>query len=468
MNDIEKRIIHNITTSNLIEKNDKVIVGLSGGADSLCLLNILNTIKSEIGFSLYAAHLDHKIRGIDAHKDALFCYDFCKENNIPFFLKIIDIPQISEIEKMGIEETARKYRYSFFEDLKKSLNANKIAVAHNLDDQVETFFINMFRGSGLDGLKSMELDNNDIIRPLLSTKKSEILDYCKEMNLNPVYDKTNSQTNYLRNKIRLELIPYIEKEFEPNIKNIVFKNTKYLAQDNKYIKDIANVECESLIKKVSAKITTISVQALEKHKEAIKNRIIRKAIELVKGDLKEISSIHVEDVLSLCKNNINYKMINLPNSINVYRKNEEIIFSKGSIEFQNIDYDYELDIDTNNYIKELGLTISFNIFTKEECIKLPTGRDVKAFDFDKIQFPLKIRSKKDGDKIKPIGFKGTKKISDIFTDNKIDRFSRDKYPVICDNRGILWLWNYRISEDYKIDDLTKKVLRIILKFDKED
>lgn len=463
---IEEKVLNNIKTNNLISKGDKIIVGLSGGSDSICLLNTLISLKKTLGCKLYAVHLEHKIRGVQAHKDSLFCYDFCKKNNIPFFLKVIDIPKKAGILKSGIEETARKYRYELFFELKAIVKADKIAVAHNLDDQVETFFINLFRGSSLDGLKAMDLKtSNNIIRPLLNIKKSDISEYCTKNNLSFVSDQTNFETKYLRNKIRLELIPYIEKEFSDDIKNIIFKDTKYISLDYNFINDYAK-KVFSNYAKITESSAAVPVNAFQTVHKAIRNRMIRQAIEYVKGDLKDISSANIEDAVDLIDNKDNDKMINLPNHFKIYKKNGELIFTFEELEKEPLKYEYELELNKSTKVPQLNMIITLNKLPKEECIKLPTGRDIKAFDFDKVSFPVKIRSRDEGDKIKAIGLGGSKKISDIFIDNKVDKSSRDKYPIFCDSKGIMWLWNYRISEDYKIDENTVNVLRISIRTDK--
>lgn len=464
---LEEKLKQNIIEKKLINPGESVIIGFSGGSDSSCLLNAMNNLSKEMKFNIYAAHLNHMIRGNDAIKDSLFCYDFCKKNNIKLFLKVLDIPKISKERKKGIEDTARICRYEFFDEIKDKIKADKIAVAHNMEDQVETFFLNIFRGSSLDGLKSMNFESDrKIIRPILNVKKEEILNYLNENNLGYVTDETNNDVNYSRNKIRHDFIPYIEKEYSSNIKEIVFNNTININNDYNFLNDYSDKIFNDIFIKESDTVISINISKLIEHSVAVKNRIYRKAIESLNGSLNDFSYIHIANISNLADSISNHKTINLPQNINIFKKDNYLLFSKGELKYEKLNYEYELEEGKINIIKELNAKISLKVLSKEECIKLPTGKDIKAFDYDKIKFPLKVRNKRDGDKMNPIGLGGSKKISDIFIDNKIDKFERDKFPIFTDENGILWMYNYRISENYKIDDSTQKVLRISIKFNK--
>lgn len=465
MNKLELKVREFIEDENLIYKNEKVIVAFSGGPDSLCLLDILNKYKKAKNFKLYAAHLNHRLRGIDAYKDAIFCTNYCEKNNIPFFSKSLDINKLSRERKKSIEETARECRYEMLNEVKNTINADKIAVAHNMDDQVETFFLNLFRGSGIDGLKGMRIINKDIIRPLLCIKRTEILEYCEENELNPVIDKSNEEDIYSRNKIRINLIPYIENEFNTNIKDTVFRNTSLLGKDSEFLDELANIEYQKNFNFKDNDAIVSNIENLKKYDFSVLSRMIRIAIENLLGNLKGIEYIHIYDVISLIFNKDKHKKLNLPRDINIVKNDFLFTISIGEILFKEIAYNYKLNINSSIYVDELGLKVMAKVLPKEDCIKLPTGKNIKAFDYKKINGDIYIRNRMDGDKIRPIGLKGTKKISDILIEKKIELYKKNYYPIFSDNSGILWMWDYRISEDYKIDDSTTDVLRISLKFD---
>src|SRR5699024_6346005 len=201
-----EKVLNTINKYNLIESGDKIVIGISGGPDSVCLLHILNRLKDKLDIELYAAHLNHQIRGIEAQKDALYVSEICKEMGIIYFIKSIDVPKYCEENSLSIEEGARKLRYEMFDEIKQKTRSNKIAIGHNLNDQAETVLMRIMRGTGLQGLRGIEyIRENSIIRPLLDIERKDIEQYCEVHNLNPRIDESNLENIYTRNKIRLEL-----------------------------------------------------------------------------------------------------------------------------------------------------------------------------------------------------------------------------------------------------------------------
>ncbi|MCL2859329.1 MAG: tRNA lysidine(34) synthetase TilS [Oscillospiraceae bacterium] len=213
---LKNKVLNILKSENLILSSDKVLVAVSGGPDSMCLLHILNEIKQDIGFDLLVAHVNYFLRK-DSTEDAAYIEDFCKKNKITFFQKEINIEKFVKEEKIGIEEAARIVRYDFFEEIANKENVNKIAIAHNKNDVAETLIMNVLRGSGTNGLKSIQKVSGKYIRPLIEVEREEIEEYCKKNKINPRIDSTNSDNTYTRNKIRNIVIPYIKKEFNPNI-----------------------------------------------------------------------------------------------------------------------------------------------------------------------------------------------------------------------------------------------------------
>ena len=214
---MKSKVIDTIKRYNLIQGGDKLVLGVSGGPDSISMLNILNEIKDEYKFEIYVAHINHMIRE-EADEDEKYVQDYCQKNNIECYVKRIDVQQVANIEKIGTEEAGRNIRYEFFEEVLQKVGANKIAVAHNKNDKIETIIMNLLRGSGLLGLKGIEpIRDNKYIRPLIECERQEIEQYCEQHRLNPRIDKTNFENDYTRNKIRNIVIPYIKKEFNPNI-----------------------------------------------------------------------------------------------------------------------------------------------------------------------------------------------------------------------------------------------------------
>ena len=245
---MKQKIIQTIKKYNLINSGDKIVLGVSGGPDSIAMLDILNQLKDEMNFEIYVVHVNHNIRGKDADEDEEYVKKYCEKYNIKFFAKKIDVPTIAKTEKIGTEEAGRKVRYEYFEEILKETKSNKIAIAHNKNDKVETIIMHLLRGSGISGLKGIEpIRGNKFIKPLIECDRQEIEKYCRENNLQPRIDKTNFENEYTRNKIRNIVIPYIKKEFNPNIIETITRLAEVVSSEDDFIENIANENYKKLL-----------------------------------------------------------------------------------------------------------------------------------------------------------------------------------------------------------------------------
>lgn len=330
---INNNIEQNIIKNNLIKNNDKVIIGVSGGPDSMCLLYSLITLKEKfeqkynMSYSLSVAHVNHMIRE-ESKKEKIYVEEFCKKYNIPFYYLEEDVKNNSKKEKMSEEAYGRKIRYEFFENVRIKENANVIATAHNMDDDIETILLNIIRGTGLKGLTGMNYKYNNIIRPMLNIEKSDILLYNTECKLNPCIDKTNFENKYSRNKIRNILIPTLRDEYNSNIKQSIIRMKTILEEDENFLdkyteKIVNNSIIDNNINSVKFKYDKIMLEH-----ESIKKRAIRKIIELKCETLDGIGNIHILDILELLNNNIKGKKYIIGNkfTIEIIKKNIAIIY----------------------------------------------------------------------------------------------------------------------------------------------
>ena len=326
LNNILDIVKNNILENELIKSGDKVVVAVSGGPDSMCLLDTLNKLKDELNFSICVAHVNHGIR-IESDDEKVYVESYCNANNIPFHYLKVDVPKLSKENKMSEETYGRKVRYDFFEKVRKEDNANCIAVAHNLNDNVETVLLNELRGCGLKGLTGMDFKFGYIIRPLLTVEKKDIILYNNKLELNPCIDKTNEEEIYLRNKIRLSLIPYLQ-ELNPNFIENISRMRLILKEDNDFIEQYVDKVFEFTIVEENDKKITFNYKELLNEHESIKKRVIRKIIEKKISNLDGIESIHVLDILKLLNNNIKGKKYIIGNkfTIEIIRKNVAIIY----------------------------------------------------------------------------------------------------------------------------------------------
>ena len=324
---MEEKILEIIKRYNLIENGDKIVEGVSGGPDSITLLNVLKNIKEKeiIKFNLVVCHINHMIRE-EAVSDEKYVEEYCKKNNIEFFAKRIKVEEMAEKEKIGTEEAGRKARYEFFYEILNKTNANKIATAHTANDNAETVLMNIIRGSGTLGLKGIEAKNGKLIRPLIECKRSEIEKYCKDENLNPRIDKTNFENIYTRNKVRNMLIPYIENNFNPNIIEAINRLSDLSKQENDFLEKLTKEAYKKILVEQKKNEIILDLNSFNSQEIVIKNRLVLYTINILFGTRSGIEKKHIEDIIKLCSNNIGNKFL-IPNKkVKILVKNKKIFF----------------------------------------------------------------------------------------------------------------------------------------------
>ncbi len=456
---VEDKILNTIKKHNLIENGDNVLVGVSGGPDSMALLYALLSIQTEISFSLYIAHVNHGVRGREADEDEKFVEKISGKLGIPFYSKKIDMEGYAREHKLSSEDAGRRLRYKFFREVLLSINGGKIAVAHNKNDQAETLIMRFFRGTGLDGLKGMEYRNGDIIRPLLDISRNEIEDYILEKNINTRLDRTNLENIYNRNKVRLELIPYIVDNFNPNIVDTLWRTSRTMSNDSEFLEEFSKERYRELVKVEDKNSIILCRQKFSREHIAIKQRIIRHSIYNLTGTLDGISEIHVRNVLELFERGDTGKSVDLPNRLEVKTSYDDLIFRIKNLNVNN-NYKYSLKRGQATYVKEWNSIFKMEVYPMEKIQLNFKDRFIKYFDYDKIKGEIYIRNRRLGDTIQPFGMSGNKKLKDLFIDKKIPIDEREKIPILVDKNDIIWVVGLRTSEKYKITPYTKNVLVI--------
>ncbi|WP_132996065.1 tRNA lysidine(34) synthetase TilS [Sporanaerobacter acetigenes] len=456
---MEDKILNTIKKHNLIENGDNVLVGVSGGPDSMALLYALLSIQTEISFSLYIAHVNHGVRGREADEDEKFVEKISGKLGIPFYSKKIDMEGYAREHKLSSEDAGRRLRYKFFREVLLSINGGKIAVAHNKNDQAETLIMRFFRGTGLDGLKGMEYRNGDIIRPLLDISRNEIEDYILEKNINTRLDRTNLENIYNRNKVRLELIPYIVDNFNPNIVDTLWRTSRTMSNDSEFLEEFSKERYRELVKVEDKNSIILCRQKFSREHIAIKQRIIRHSIYNLTGTLDGISEIHVRNVLELFERGDTGKSVDLPNRLEVKTSYDDLIFRIKNLNVNN-NYKYSLKRGQATYVKEWNSIFKMEVYPMEKIQLNFKDRFIKYFDYDKIKGEIYIRNRRLGDTIQPFGMSGNKKLKDLFIDKKIPIDEREKIPILVDKNDIIWVVGLRTSEKYKITPYTKNVLVI--------
>ena len=320
---LEEKVRKTIREYNLIEKNDSIVVGVSGGPDSMTLLSILLKLKEEFNLKIYVAHVNHMLRE-NAIKDEEYVKEFCEKNNIEMFIKKANISEIAKKEKIGLEEAGRNIRYNFFEEVLKNTKSNKIAIAHNLNDKAETIIMNTLRGSGVSGLKGIEAKRKKYIRPLIEIERYEIEKYCIENKINPRHDESNDDNTYTRNKIRNIVIPYIRNEFNPNIIKTLNRLSEIIKEEDEYVQS----ETEKIFKEILLTDEKNKIEfdprKFNEQEKVIQKNLILLAIKKVKGSTQGIEKVNIDDIIKLCNNNIGNKLIRPVKQLEIGIKNKRI------------------------------------------------------------------------------------------------------------------------------------------------
>lgn len=333
---MKQKILQTIKKYNLIKNGDSIVIGVSGGPDSICLLHILNELKQELNFKIYVAHINHMIRE-EADIETEYVKEFCNKMEVECFVKRIDVVKIATELKKGTEETGRQVRYDFFNEVMEKTNSNKIATAHNNNDKAETIIMNILRGSGTAGLKGIEaIRDNKFIRPLIDITRDEIEEYCTVNNLNPQIDKSNNENIYTRNKIRNVVIPYIKQEFNPNIIKTINRLSEVITEENEYLNNITTKTFNEIIQENVNTHTshftphtsiTLDLKKFNKLELVIKRRLILYTINKLLGTVEGIEKINIDDIIKLCSNNIGNKYLMPTKNIKILVKKGKIFFS---------------------------------------------------------------------------------------------------------------------------------------------
>lgn len=462
-----------------IEKKDPLVLGVSGGTDSLSLLHILYIS----GFNIIAVNVNHNLRPESQH-EASFVKEFCKNKNIKYFGVRVDTLKSVEENKRSIEEAARNLRYRELFNIANSENAKAVCVAHNADDQVETVLMHMLRGSGLAGLRGMksiietsEWDSEiPLIRPMISVWRTEIEIYCELNNLSPMNDSTNSDNKFLRNKIRNELLPLL-KDYNPNVKKALFQMSDILSADFDLIKDVVDEAWESSIISSSNECVEFDRDQLRECPPALQRYLFRAAIKYLRISLRDINFKTYEIILNSLASKKMGENVDLINNL-------ALTFTKGSVYIHNSDYVFKvkhgLQLKTNEIplIEEVEESISDSskiclseiLNSKELYSQIKQNPDrMQAFINSEKIGNLSLRKMKEGDRFSPFGMGGHSiKLSDYFINVKIPRRERENWPLLVFGNKIIWVVGYQICDEFQVKEETKKIIKINVKSEKNE
>ncbi len=449
------RVIEMIKKHSMLKGGERVLVGLSGGADSVCLLKVLHMLKDDLSLTLYAVYVDHNLRPGETPVETAYCRKLCDEMQVDFRVKSVDVKVYVKDHGMNKQEAARDLRYKAFYEAAFEVRADKIALAHNADDQTETVFMRLMRGAGAAGLSGIPAVRGNVIRPLLEIQRTEISDFLGRENIRCIVDSSNLQTDYLRNKFRLAIMPELLK-MNPNLLRSVNKTVSILQEEGRYIEVIVTKTLMKMISRKTGMRIELFLSPMESLDIVILRRLLRRAIDRTEG-LRGIGFVHIEDIIRLVKDGRSGDRLYLPKGIRVIKDYSLLVIT--SEKPHKIDF-HELNVPGEAAIRGAGLVIKASF--EEKSGDFGDGRKSALFDADSIDFPLKIRPRMPGDYFYPLGFGKKRKLQDFFVDEKVPRDERDSVPLVLSGEDVLWVAGYRADERFRVGVSTNKFLRLVI------
>ena len=450
-----QKVKQTIGAHQLLEKGQAVLVALSGGPDSVALLHILSRLRKSYRLKLGAVYVNHQMRPRAAKKEEAFCQQLCDRLSVPLTIVREDVPTLAKKRGLGLEETARDIRYAVFDNLVKAAKYDRVALGHQADDQVETILFRLFRGTGPAGLLGIPIERGKYVRPLLELSRSEVLAYLKRHSLKWCEDTSNQSLKFRRNWIRHRLLPMLRKNLNPKVDTAILALADNLAEDETYLQAIIDCAVRKTVRVTPGGKVVVSLKAFRGHSAALRGRLLRRCLKMayVAEGVVGRDSIQRLDHLTAAGTG----SISLPG-----RARATVVGSTL----------YLCDSDTIDVNQELPIGKSLNLnrpavrFTSriEKAARTGLGRSGGGsrvtLDYDKLQLPLVVRTIRPGDRFRPLGMKGHKKVGDFLTDRKVPRPLRDEVLLLCDQQGPVWIVGHEIADRVKIDKRTGKVLKV--------
>jgi tRNA(Ile)-lysidine synthase len=457
--DFIRKVRATVQRFGMLQDGDRVIVGVSGGIDSVVLLHVLTVLRDDYDLSLVVAHLDHGIRGEESRREADFVRELAHGMGLPFETMLVDVPAVARKRRISLQEAAREARYRFYEEVRKKHGAQKVVLGQTADDQAETILMRMIRGAGLRGLKGIPPVRSGVyIRPLIEIARQEVERFADAEGLSWVTDSSNTKDIYLRNKVRRELIPHLEREYNPSIKGGLTRMASILSREEDYLDGKAEELANGLMRGNDGELI-LDIPKLTAFHEALWFRVLQKALgRVLGGDLRNIKTVHLEGICRLLTRRAPNKVLCLPQGVYVERHYMELFIRKGKPP-DVLSFEHIVDCPGVTILESLGKKLVTRIEEPEKDVPVDVDLNVAYLDEDKLIYPLILRSFEKGDRFVPLGMRGHKKVKDFFIDAKVPKLLRRRIPLLVSGENIVWIVGYRMSDYYKLTEGSKRVLR---------
>lgn len=473
---IIRKLIETVTEYQMFQNNDSILVGVSGGPDSVALIHILTQISNPFSLKLAVAHLNHSLRGTESENEARFVAALAKTQGLPFYVKTVNIFQLQKRSGGSLETLGRQERYRFFLEIAEREKYDQIALGHQSDDNAELVLMNLLRGSGLKGMSGIPAVRKAgegrcrIIRPLIHCTKSEIITFLDQEKLTYKKDKSNTNPLFIRNRIRCQLLPMLRKMYNPKIDSALNRFASITRIDNEWMNSVVAPLFNKAVLEADSNRVVLELTILLKAHPAIQRRILREGIRRVKGDLRRIRFDHIQSVLGALNQKGFNGSFDLPGRIRIRCASSHLIFTcekaalrtlKTSGDLRSkVMFEYRIDGPCSMVVKEIRMKLKFSKIDVAKIFPISGSESQRGlFDMDKLVFPLILRNSKPGDRFRPLGMSGTQKVNRFFINQKISRKDRTKCPVMTSRGKVVWVVGHRIDESAKIDSKTRMVFK---------
>lgn len=450
---LPERVLNFIREHNLVSHGENLLVGVSGGPDSVCLLHLLISLRDKLGVNLYLAHLNHGLRGVESEADARYVSDLAHRFDLPAIIEQREIHP----GQGSLEEVAREVRYRFFAQAANSVGASKIALGHTKDDQVETILMHLLRGAGATGLRGIQplsrWNSLVLVRPLIEVERRETEAYCLEHDLAPRCDSSNLSLSYLRNRIRHQLIPLLQS-YNPNVNEVLLRTARLSAEESAFFEEQVSQVWHQLVKEEREGLILDSSKLASLH-PALQRWLLRAALKRLLGDLRDIEEKHIESMRAALSWSAG-KRLSLPRGLVLSTEYGRWVISADpaiSCPLPALEGEYRLKVPGETLLPGWRVVATISEAKSQEVEPWSA-----CLDFEVAGKDLVVRKRKPGDRFQPLGMSQPKKLQDFLVDAKVPQSWRDRLPLVCSAHHILWVVGWRIDERVKISENTRKIL----------
>lgn len=461
---VEQMVTDFLGEHGLTGQKKPLLVAVSGGPDSVCLLHVLYSLRKELGLKLHVVHLDHMLRGKESASDAQYVFDLCHKLGVPVTVEQRDVRAHQKQHSLTLEEAAREVRYGFFADVAESIGVRTVTVGHTLDDHVETVLLHIIRGTGTRGLRGLQPVSKrqssgnflTVIRPLIEVTRAETTAYCRRHRLHPRVDASNLSPEFLRNRVRLELLPLLGS-YNPRIVEALLRTARIAADDVAVLEKAARRQWRRTAQREGNAIVLDKVHLLDAG-PGIQRILLRMALDEILGTLKDIEERHVEVILTTLLKPAG-KSVSLPYGLRFVTEYDRFVLAREperTSPFPLLDGEYAIAVP--GVTKIPGWRVSAEVLASVKN----TGKDhlTAIFDFERLIGKLVVRPRRPGDRFQPLGMDEEKKVGRFMIDAHVPREWRSRIPVVCDEDKVVWVVGYRIDERVKVTGATKRVLQL--------